>query len=70
LSWHIEHAYCMCHASYTHTVVHKIAGLHEIAGQGVKGMIWLFCVYLTEESVNRKCLNRDSTWSKIVNHFL
>jgi hypothetical protein len=51
-------------------IVHKIAGLHQIAGQGGKGIIWLFCVYLTEESVNRKWLNRNSIWSKIVNCFL
>jgi hypothetical protein len=49
------------------TVVHKITGLHEIKGQAVQRITRSFCVYLTEESVNRKCLNKDWTWSKIVN---
>jgi hypothetical protein len=47
-------------AAHNYTLVHKIAGLHEIAGHGGKGIILLFCVYLIEESVNSKYLNRDS----------
>jgi hypothetical protein len=38
-------------------VVHKIAGLHQIAGQAVNGTIGEFRVYGTDGSVNRKSLN-------------
>jgi hypothetical protein len=41
------------------TLVHRLTGLHETAEQGVKGMIWLFYVCLTEKSVNRKCVIKD-----------
>jgi DNA-binding transcriptional regulator YdaS (Cro superfamily) len=49
------------------TIVHTITGLHEIAGQEVKRITRSFCGYLTEESVNRKCLNKDWTRSKMPN---
>jgi hypothetical protein len=52
------------------TVMHKITGLHDIAGQGVNRITRSFCVYLTEKSVNRKCLDKDWTWSKMMNLFL
>jgi hypothetical protein len=52
------------------TIINKITGLHQMAGQRVKVTIGKFWIYYSEQPTNHKSLNMYSTSSKRKNLFL
>jgi hypothetical protein len=58
------------HKPQIYTVLNKITGLHQIAGQEVKLTIGKFWIYYSRQPTNHKDLNIESTSSKRKNLFV